>query len=335
MGRQASIDAILALGKQIEEMEAESIRLKRSQNSLLPVACVSPEVLGHIFCLCAIPAADDGDFAGLEEDSYNFLFVCHHWFEVARRSPGLWSFWGNTLEDWKRQCPRSGTSPLNLILEHRVSLANKALYRRVRSSDEEEHWVGPYDRDLRNALREYARRDGIRKVHLGGNDIQLLTTIISTLIPKNDGAQDSSVESIVFDIPYTHSGSGRRIPTVGMDVSDFFSHHRLPKLRHLSFSGTLKISSQAWVCLKSHTTGLVSLSLSLDSPSPTLTTPQILSLLASNTNLRSLTLLCNLNDNSGSCSKSRVPLHRLEKFSFKGTPIAFFRFSTDWTSLRG
>ena len=46
-----------------------------------------------------IEEVGDPQFAGMHKDSYNFLLVCHHWFEVARRLLELWSFWGNSLED--------------------------------------------------------------------------------------------------------------------------------------------------------------------------------------------------------------------------------------------
>ena len=91
----------LALDKRIEEATAELILLKRSRNSFLTATRVSPEILGYIFRLSVMPEAAEGYFAGLKEDSYNFLLVCHRWSEVSRRTPELWGFWGNSLEVWK------------------------------------------------------------------------------------------------------------------------------------------------------------------------------------------------------------------------------------------
>jgi len=64
----------LALDKRIEEVTAELIQPKRSRNSFLAATSVSPEILRYIFRLSVTPAADEGGFAGLEEDAYNFLF---------------------------------------------------------------------------------------------------------------------------------------------------------------------------------------------------------------------------------------------------------------------
>jgi len=120
MDREINLDSILALEKQIEEQRDEGhektiIRLKRTRNSLLNVSTLlPPEILGGIFHYNVVP---DRDFGGLPNGSYNFLLVCRHWFEVASRTPGLWSFWGNSIPDWERRHARCGTVPLDLVLE--------------------------------------------------------------------------------------------------------------------------------------------------------------------------------------------------------------------------
>ena len=149
MGCEINIGLIMALDKQIEEKTAELTRLKRSRNSLLNVARIPPEILGHIFHLNVIPEAGDGYFAGLQKDSHNFLFVCHHWFQVARNTPELWSFWGNNLGDWERRYPLSGVStPVDLVLGE------------FYDGDESLAEI------LRDVLRDRAARDVIRKVHI-------------------------------------------------------------------------------------------------------------------------------------------------------------------------
>jgi len=197
----------------------------------------------------------------------------------------------------------------------------------VETSDEAgrqvERQVEPFGKAMRDALKDHAARDAIRKVHLRGKDIEPLTAVVSTLTPLDGGSRDSSVESIVLEgevIPeYLFRYSILGPPTNSVDGSDFFSLHRFPKLRVLSLSGRFTISSWAWACLKSNTGGLVDLSLSLNSPYSTLTTPQILSLLASNPNIRSLALtLWKIGDDGVSGSKSLVPLRHLEKLSLEG-----------------
>jgi hypothetical protein len=299
---QRRLRSILALDKQI-------IQLKRSRNSLLNVARIPPEVLGHISRFNVKPKASDGPFAGLGERSHNFLRVCHHWSEVSRRTPELWSFWGNSLEDWERQCPHSGPYLLDLVL------------------DGVEHRDGGFDGGLQDVLRDCAGRGAIRKVHLRDDDLQLLTDIISTLTPGRWYPRQR----------YRINRSGtcgcspfppppRRLPTTGVDASDFFCRHRFPNLRDLSLSGRFTISSSAWDCPKSHTMALTNLSLSLDPPSSILTTSRILSLLASNPNIQSLTqALSKINNDSKSNSKSRVQLHHLKELTLTGEPHRVFR----------
>ena len=74
-----------------------------------------PDVLGNIF---RWNVTLEEPFDGIKEESYNFLLVCHHWFEVASRAPELWAFWGNNLEDWEKRCLRSSVgTPLDLVLD--------------------------------------------------------------------------------------------------------------------------------------------------------------------------------------------------------------------------
>ena len=97
MDREVNLDSIRALEEQIEEHEKAIIQLKRTRNSLLNVSTLlSPEILGRIFHWNVVPG---GDFDRPSEGSYNFLLVCHHWFEVASRTPELWCSWGNSIRD--------------------------------------------------------------------------------------------------------------------------------------------------------------------------------------------------------------------------------------------
>ena len=283
MSGEVNHDSILAL-------DAEIIRLKRTRNSLLNIARVPPEILGHIF-RSNVAEIGDPHFAEIQKGSYNFLLVCHHWFQVALRTSGLWTSWGNNLKDWKRWYPRSGISTLDLIF------------------DGWGYQGGDFDEALRDALKDRAARDAIRKVHLKGYDTELLADMISLLVPEGEGAHPSSIESIVLS---------------DVDVSDLFARHYFPKLHNLHLSGHFKISS--WDHLKSATTALTNLSLNTAVPPSAIPTmSQLLSLLASNPNLRSFTLsVLSINDDGEDGPKLQVPLRHLEHISLTGIPHYIF-----------
>jgi len=167
MDRELNLDFILTLEKQIEECEGDEktiIRLKRSRNSLLNVSILlPPEMLGSIFHRNVIP---DGDFGGLQKGSYNFLLVCHHWFEVASCTPKLWSFWGNSIEDWTHRHVRCGTTPLDLVLVTSTGLK--------------------LDGRLCDVLQDRAARNTIRRVHLHGK-ANPLSSVLSLIVTEGGG----------------------------------------------------------------------------------------------------------------------------------------------------
>jgi len=290
MGLEINIDSITALDKRIKEITAELAQLKRTRNSLLNVARIPPEILGHIFHLNVMPGAVEGYFPKLRKGSYNFLLVCHHWFRVARNTPELWTFWGNNLEDWRRRYPLSGVSaPVDLVLDG------------FQYSDEY------LDEILRDVLRDRAARDVIRKVHITSPymDHSAAIAIVSSLTPEDEGIRHSSIESIALG---------------DADVSDFFARHHFPKLRDLYLFDDCKIS--CWDHLKSHTMALVNLTLTFDRPLPPSAIPtpsQVLSLLTSNPNIRSLALqLPTISDKPTNDATSPVPLRHLERLSLAG-----------------
>ncbi|KAF9643989.1 hypothetical protein BDM02DRAFT_3122633 [Thelephora ganbajun] len=102
MDREVNLDSIRVLEKQIQDHEKAIIQPKCVRNSMLNVSLrLPPEILGNIFRWNVIP---DGDFDKPSRGSYNFLFVCHHWYEVASRTPEVWCSWGNTIQDWSQRC---------------------------------------------------------------------------------------------------------------------------------------------------------------------------------------------------------------------------------------
>jgi hypothetical protein len=258
MDREINLDSIRALEKQIQEHERAIIRLKRARNSLLNVSTLlPPEILGSIFRWNVIP---DGDFGGLPKASYNFLLVCHHWFQVASATPGLWGFWGNSIQDWAHRHARCRTTPLDLVLRGRAS----------------DH----LDDKLRDALQDRAARDTIRRIHLSGNNAtMLLSSVISSIINKGEEPRSNSVESFILQ---DCQGSQSIV-----DVSAFFSRYRFPKLQRLDL---FRWSISSWDLLEAQTTSLTTLSLMHCQRSPLPTLSQTLSILSASPNLQRLEL---------------------------------------------
>ena len=280
MDCEINIGSIRALEEQIREYEKVVIKLKRARNSLLNVSKLPPEVLSKIFHW---NVAFKGDFDGLDEGSHNFLFVCHHWFEVASRTPELWSFWGNTLKDWTRWCRRSGTAPLDLVLD---------------SGDCDDNHLDPI---LYNVLQNCATRDAIRRIHLAAEDSELLSSIIVPLT-SNSELRSNGLESFAL---WNNRG-------VGMDVSDFFAHYRFPKLQCLDIDNC----TLSWDYLPSRTSVLTTLIILHPLLDPTKS--QLLSILASNPALQIVVLRgCRVTDDGGDNS-SRVQLRQLEELWLEG-----------------
>ena len=297
MGREANIHLIGALEKQIEEGDGDIIKLKRTRNSLLNIFTrAPPEVLGRVFVWSVARDTRDrslfprSQMAGLQKGSYNFVLVCHHWFEVASRTPELWSFWGNTLKDWKNRHHLSGDAPVDLVL-YRVGDGPHV----------------PFDECLQDAVRRRVVQNTIRQVHLSPSDLDsgTIASIISSLTPDDEGAQNENIESITWDY----------IGSTFLDISNFLARSHLSRLRWLSLNGSLQISS--WTFLTLRTTLLTALELGAFG-SPTLTTSQLVSILTSNPNLRQLMLSGVVLPNDADESTYQVPLRHLEMLCLRG-----------------
>ena len=314
MGNEINIDSIRALEKWIEEGQGDVIKLKRTRNSLLNISTrVPPETLGSILAWTLVRKIDHSlnspsHFDGLRKGSYNFLLVCHHWFQVASCTPELWSFWGNTLGDWKKRYHRSGSAPLDLVLDWG-------------GGNVENLFKGP----LSDAVRSRVMQGSIRQVHLRAHNGVTLAPIISSLTPDAEGSRNENIESIVLrNVLYPH-----------LDVSSFFARSRLSRLRLLHLSGNILFSS--WGHLASGTTLLTTLSLSIVSfsPRPPPTTSQLLSILVSNPSLRELSMSRRVipeDDDDG--LTSQVPLCHLKKLDLRGDLRSVFRL-LDRLSLPG
>ena len=257
--------------------------------SLLNISTrVPPEILGFIFSWNVIP---EGGFAGLQKGSYNFLLVCHHWSEVAYKTPELWSFWGTTLEQWSKRCQRSGAAPLDLVLDgYHTGYIDVSL-----------------ERALRGPLRDHAASNSIRSIRLQGLGINTpaLRFVISSLIPDGNGVRRSSIESVTV---------------YNVDFSDFLTRHDFPMLRHLHLTLSGRAITPPWDHLRVHTTALTTLSLAIGHTSPAPTASQLLSILTSNPRLRVLDIweLMTIPHDNDNGSTFRVPLHHLKKLKLVG-----------------
>ena len=295
MGPEINIDSILVLEKQIQEGTEDIIQLKRARNSLLNISTrVPPEILGHVFHWNIVP---EGEFGGLRKGSYNFLLVCHHWFQVASGTPDLWTFWGNTLKQWSQRYQRSGTAPLDLALDasHRMRDANTI----------------PFDGPLRDALWDRTVSDSIRSAHLKGWDTDLLRSVLSSLTLDGEGTRSSSIESLILE----HAN---------LNISNFLACYHFPKLRNLRLFTRARIAS--WDLLKLQSTSLTTLSLEFGETPSSPTTSQLLSILTSYPNLQDLSLYeTMIPPDVGNESTFRVLLRCLKKLHLVGDCCRVFR----------
>lgn len=300
MGPEANIESIRALEEQIEEGKGDIIKLKRTRNSLLNISVrVPPEILEGIFSHILIEGrsvgiASDPHFYGFHPNSYNFLLVCYHWFEVASRTPQLWSFWGNTLVEWRKRHHHAVAIPIDLVLYELGVRSDPGAF---------------LDDSLRSTIRDRAGRDLVRQVHLLCLREDLLPSVISWLTPDSEGVHRRSIESIDLQ------SMANRV----LDLSIFFARLHLPRLNSLLLCGVLRMPS--WDHLIPQTTLLTTLSLDIEdvSPTPPPTTAQLLSILISNPGIQDLSLIDSaIPEDDGDESTFQVPFPRLKKLCLRG-----------------
>ena len=305
MGLETNAELIRVLEKQIEEGSGDIIKLKRTRNSLLNISArVPPEILAEIFSWNLIrPDPDpelDSHFYGSCEGSDNFLLVCHHWFQVASQTPTLWSFCGNNVWDWEKWFRRHPQStPLDLVLYDKTFGTMPPIIHHA----------------LQDTLKDRAARDVIRQVHLRCRDRDLLPSAISSLTPEGEGVQWRSIESIDLRHPWKMWGMRGANP---LDLSNFFTRVRLPKLRSLLLDGPLVLSSLDH--LAQQTTILTTLSLNINTSlqyQPPTASP-LFSILVSNPGLQVLSLGSRVIPKDDDGPMSHVTLQNLKRLYLTG-----------------
>lgn len=293
MGQEKNIESIRALEKQIRDGNGDIIKLKRARNSLLNISLrTPPEILGYIFAWTLARDEEysvhsDAHFSGLDKGSYNFILVCHHWFKVASSTPQLWSFWGNSLRDWKRLYRYAGAVPTDLVMD-------------MFATDLDEPSFDP----VLCVLINRAAQDKIRQIHLRDDDTLRVGVILSLLTPSKEETSEKCIESIALSVG--------AIP----EFSDFFARSHLPKLQHLNLFGTLPTS--VWDNLTPKITRLTVLSLWFTDESLPPTAPQLLSILSSNPNLRELDLADQALPKGADRSGIQVSLPQLKTINLTG-----------------
>jgi hypothetical protein len=285
--------AFQALEEEVKVVELRLSELKGRRNSLLPSVCLPPEILGSIFVFAIgrrrnhATFCEDDIFSGWETGSYSFLFVCHRWYTIAFNTPELWSFWGNTIPDWRCRYRLAGSLPTELVLDGpSMGWASYAL-----------------DNPLREALRDRAAQDKVGQIHIRDHCNDLIGPILSLLTP-NGQATYQHLESI--------SLATGTLP----ELSDFFARSHFPGLRRLHLD--LEVPTPMWDFLAQRTSNLIILSLQPSMSSLPPTTPQLLSILGSIPKLRELSLSGRALPEEVDRSNDRVSLPRLKKINLSG-----------------
>lgn len=87
---------------------------RTTHNSRLPVFRIPPEVLEAIFLRLLETIRTASPHGTAEPGSFNFLFVCRDWYEVAINAQNLWCHWDSRAERWSTFLDRSKRAPLHL-----------------------------------------------------------------------------------------------------------------------------------------------------------------------------------------------------------------------------
>ena len=165
MGAKVDERRIRNLEMKIKAATGDSTELRIAWNSLLNISTHVPtEILALIFYWIVL---ERRHLPRIRPCLYYFLLVCQHWYQVAMRTPALWSFWGHTLALWLCRFKRSGTSPVDLVLNGYVVSGPSA----------------PLDEPIREALRDRMERNTLKSVQLWNERKSVLEDVLAALTP--------------------------------------------------------------------------------------------------------------------------------------------------------
>ncbi|KAF9777537.1 hypothetical protein BJ322DRAFT_1179467 [Thelephora terrestris] len=229
MGSEVNGARIRQLDDEIEGAVGSTIDRKRARNALLNITVrIPPELLGMVFFWIIHERIYLRKF---QPTSYHFLLVCCRWYQIARHTPELWSFWGHTLAGWLPRIGWSGAIPVDLVLNgYQVGGPGLPLHPSI--------WT---------ALQDHGARNAVRSLQLWSERKRVLAEVLDALTPDGDERHCSSLELVSLRL---------------VDASDFMARSYFPRLTHLHLSTGTHVTE--WRLLGMRTTALTTLAVTFE-----------------------------------------------------------------------
>ena len=237
-----------------------NLEAKVQQPLLSLPACLVPEILGYIFWWSVVCGVNP--IGRIARNTFNFLLVCRHWFDVATSTPSLWAFWGTSLRECLAFHRYSGAVPLYL------NLADVNTNRDIR--------------DASSVLQDPSVRRRIRHLHVHTSP-KALASILSYMSTPQQSSIRSQIQSLMLTV------GGQWIterPQESPDVTNFLNAHSLPELHSLHLHGC----NLRWESLIPQTSKLTRLFIHFRDNSRNPTTLQLTTLFTRNCALEEINL---------------------------------------------
>ena len=288
--------------------EKENTYLKRPGSSSLNVpAHLAPEILGHIFW-CEVVSNVNCNIRWVYMNTFKFLLVCHHWFNVATSTPSLWAFWEIPLSECTKYSHISRDVPLYIKTFHHYS-GNTPLYINIKptnpNSDQEVM-------DASNILQDWGVQKRICDLHIH-TSAEVLAKIITFMSMPQPSPIQSQIKSLKFIAERLWNNKfHKEFP----DITNFLKAHSLPGLQCLH----LDDCDPGWKYLICQTSRLTHLHIIINEGSIGPTMTQLAALFTRNSALEEVCLSFDIAmAPEDSLSKRQIPtsiflphIHRLE-----------------------